>query len=521
MRVGEHAVGGEHVLTAIAIGHVVAGVADRRGLDLLVGHGREAELVEDRLDRPGGALANGKHGVLAGGLDARVHLPVALQGHPLVEIVGVVVAAAERVVVARHDAVARGDEVSAGEELSHQLGSAARGGVRGDRVVARGDLEVEPGRDQVLCQDRPRASGQAHRQGDARDGAVLHALRSARAHEAETARLEREHRAALAVPHQRFRPRAGREPHLDAAAGVGRGEERLRPRRVVAVVECRVGAVDRERLGVGHETLDRKPQVEALLDCALRHHPGAPGLRANQQRHGVERRIARHAHRRLALREAAQARLSGVRREQGGAFLEVRHVRLVGGRPPGPQALEREHHLDGVELPDHPRQLGGCEAARQPHELGAGHVHVDEHPRELQILEPHGLGRDRQIDAVGRDEAIERVEALARRAVELADDAAGDHERRHPIARAVHRHEAERGIRPDQRLPPERRRGAHPEALAARLVAHAGVLSSPRSAITSAASRTKAAQRGAATAASCCAIASSSAAVARRGRRAV
>ena len=48
-----------------------------------------------------------------------------------------------------------------------------------------------------------------------------------------------------------------------------------------------------------------------------------------------------------------------------------------------------------------------------------------------------------------------------------------------------------------------------------------GVLSSPRSAITTAASRTKAAQRGAATAASCCAIASSSAAVARRGRSAV
>ena len=152
-----------------------------------------------------GALAHRQDGLLAGGLDARVDLPVALQRHPLVEVVGVVVAAAERVVVARHDAVARGHEVRAGQELPHQLGRAARGGVRGDRVVAGGDLEVEPGGDQVLGQDRARAAGQAQRERDARDGAVLHALRPARAHEAEAARLEREHRAALAVAHQRLR----------------------------------------------------------------------------------------------------------------------------------------------------------------------------------------------------------------------------------------------------------------------------------------------------------------------------
>ncbi len=256
---------------------------------------REAELVEDGLDRAGGALAHRQDGLLSGRLDARVHLPVALQRHPLVEVVGVVVAAAEGVVVPRHDAVARGDEIRAGQELAHQLGRAARGGVRRDRVVAGGDLEVEPGGDQVLGQDRARAAGQAHRQRDARDGAVLHALRPAGAHEAEAARLEREHRAALAVAHQRFRARARCETHLDTAAGVGRGEERLRPGRVVAVREGLVGAVHRERLGVGDESLDREPQIEALLDRALRHHAGAPRLRADEQGHGIERRVARDA----------------------------------------------------------------------------------------------------------------------------------------------------------------------------------------------------------------------------------
>ena len=173
---GQHAVGGEHVLGTVAVGQVVARVARRGGGDLLVAHGREAELVEDGLDGAAGALAHGQHGVLRGGLDAGVDLPVALQRHPLVEVVGVVVAAAERVVVPRHDAVAGGHEIGSRQELPHQLGRAARGGVRCDGVVAGRDLEVQPGRDQVLGQDCARAAGQAHRQGDAGDGAVLHAL---------------------------------------------------------------------------------------------------------------------------------------------------------------------------------------------------------------------------------------------------------------------------------------------------------------------------------------------------------
>ena len=97
------------------------------------------------------------------------------------------------------------------------------------------------------------------------------------------------------------------------------------------------------------------------------------------------------------------------------------------------------------------------------------------------------------------DEAVERVEALARLAVELADDAVGDHERRLGIAGAVHRDEPERGLgRGSASRAAAARVGAHAEALAARLVAHASLRSRPRSASTTAASRTKAAQRGAA-----------------------
>ena len=110
----------------------------------------------------------------------------------------------------------------------------------------------------------------------------------------------------------------------------------------------------------------------------------------------------------------------------------------------------------------------------EPHELGARHVDVDQQARERRVLERHRLGCDLEVDAVGGDEAVERVEALARLAVELADDAVRDHERRLRVAGAVHGDEPERRLGPDQRLAPERRRRAHAEALAARLLAHSG-----------------------------------------------
>ena len=83
---------------AIAVGHVARVVAGRRGRDLLVRDRRQAELVEHGLHGPRGAVAHPQHLVLGHGLDAGVDLPVALNREPLVEVVGVEVPAAERVV---------------------------------------------------------------------------------------------------------------------------------------------------------------------------------------------------------------------------------------------------------------------------------------------------------------------------------------------------------------------------------------------------------------------------------------
>ena len=139
---------------------------------------------------------------------------------------------------------------------------------------------------------------------DARDRAVLDALRARGAHDRDAARLEVEHREPLRVAHQRLGAGAGGEAHLDAARGVRRAEECLRPGRVVAVDEDRLGAVDRERLRVGDEAADRELEVAALLDRALGHHARAPGLRADEERDRVQRRVAGDADGRLDLGEA-------------------------------------------------------------------------------------------------------------------------------------------------------------------------------------------------------------------------
>ena len=192
-------------------------------------------------------------------------------------------------------------------------------------------------------------------------------------------------------------------------------EERLRPRRVVAVDEHRLGAVDRQRLGVRDEALDREPQVEALLDGALREDAGPSRLGADQDRDRIQRRVARDADGRLDLGEAARRSLGRVGREQRRVLLQVRHVRLVRRRPARAQLLQREHELDRVEHPDHARKPRRGQAAREADELGRGDVDVDEAPSELTVVEGRRLARRVEIDAVARDEVVERVPVLRAR----------------------------------------------------------------------------------------------------------
>ena len=449
----EQLVRGLDVGGAIAVRHLARVVPGGRGGDLLVRHRRQPELGEHGLDRPRRVLADAERLVLGDGLDPRVHLPVALDREPLVEVVRVEVAAAERVVVPRHHRVPRGDEVGAGEELAHQLGRLPDLRVRRDRVVAGGDLEVEPRREHVLAQDRPGAARNGEHEGDAGDRPVLDSLRAGRAHGCEAARLEIEHRVSLRVAHERLRPGPGREAHLHAARGVRSAEERLRPRRVIAVHEHLLGAVDGQRLRIRDETADRELEIPALLHRALGHHARPAGLRADEEREGVERRVAGDADGRLDLRESAPRRLGRIRGEERRALLQVRDVRLVRGRPARPELLEREHQLDRVEEADDAGQLRRRETARKTDELGARGIERHEHPGELEVVDRHRLFRDVEVEAVGDDEAVDDVEVGCVPAVHAHDDAVLDDELRRGIPRPVRRDEAQLRVRARRAAP--------------------------------------------------------------------
>ena len=243
---------------------------------------------------------------------------------------------------------------------------------------------------------------------------------------------------------------------LTPARGVRRGEERLRPRRVVAVDEHRLGAVDGERLRVGDEALDREPQVQPLLDRALRQHARPARLRADEDRDRVQRRVARDADRRLDLGEAARGSLGGVGGEQRRVLLQVRDVRLVRGRAAGAQLLQREHQLDRVEQRDHARQPRRRQPAREPDELARAarrRRRACARSRRRRVRPPRARRRGRARS--GRRSGRARPSPARGRPSSSTTRPSSIDERRLRIVRAVHRDEAELGERLDQHLAAE------------------------------------------------------------------
>ncbi len=344
--------------------------------------------------------------------------------------------------------------------------------MRCDRVVAGRDLEVEPGGEDVLGQDRPGSARDRQHERNAGDRAVLDALRARRPHDRDAPRLEIEHREPFGVPHQRLGACPRRESHLDAARGVRGREERLRPRRVVTVREHALRAVHGERLGVGDEAANRELEIAALLHCALRHHSGPARLRADEQGERVERRVARDAHRRLELVEAAASGFRRVGGEQRGALLEVRHMRLVARIASRAELLESHHQLDGVEHPDDPCQLGRCEPAGQPDELVARHVDVDEHPRKPLVGELHRLDATSRSSPCATRKRSMTSKSSARTTVEPHDHTVLDNELRRRIGRSRGGDEPQLGPGLDEHLAAKLRLLARDEAPAPRRVSH-------------------------------------------------
>ena len=125
---------------------------------------------------------------------------------------------------------------------------------------------------------------------------------------------------------------------------------------------------------------------------------------------------------------------------------------LVRGSPARAELLEREHELDRVEEPDDPRELGRSQSSRDADELVARHVDVDQHPSELHVVAAHFLFRDRQVEAVRDDEAVDDVELGRSLAVEPRDDAVFDLQLRRRVVRPPGGDESEFREGRDQQL---------------------------------------------------------------------
>jgi len=245
------------------------------------------------------------------------------------------------------------------------------------------------------------------------------------------------------------------EAHLDAPGGVCRGQERLRPGRVVPVAERLLVAVDGERLRVAHQALHRQSQVDALLDSRLGQHPGATHLRADQDRYRVERREAGHTHGRLDFSEATEGGFSRVRGEEGGVVAEVGDVGLVGDAVAEPHLPRGQHHLEDVEMRDHVDEPGGRQSPKEPSHRGGVGVRVEESSRQLERRESHGLFGHLWIDRMARDESIEGIEVVLAPAVELHDPTGLDPDRCLGIGRSVKQHETGLGPLVDRRVAPD------------------------------------------------------------------
>src|SRR4029077_17261991 len=89
----------------------------------------------------------------------------------------------------------------------------------------------------------------------------------------EAASLEIEKRLLLVEPHEQLRPGTRGAAHLDPARGIGRREKSFRPRRVVAVDEALLGAVDRDRLGIRGKAGHADLEFLRLLARALKQRP--------------------------------------------------------------------------------------------------------------------------------------------------------------------------------------------------------------------------------------------------------
>ena len=424
-------------LVGLVLGHVETAVRRHHTLELVVGERHQVELVQDGTAGLRGAPAQRQQGRVVLGSQRTLEAPIALHHQVVVDVLRVEVRGTEGVVVARNRAEAAEQEVRPGQEQRQRVRGAADVRRAHLGVVARARLEPVEGRHHVLGEDLAHAVGDGAGDVDAVDAAVLRALRAGGAGHGHAARLEVEQRLALRRAHQDLGARARCKTHLEAARGVRGGEQRLRPRCVIAVEEDPLGAVDRDGLGVGRESAQAELELRLLFDRALREGAGSRDLAADQESEGDQRRVAEDGHRGLELAEAERHRARRVGGDQQWVVDAIRHVRLNRRRAPGAHLRHRLHQLERTQQAEYPSDLGRRHALDEPQDLGARRLVPADHAREGEVVDRHRLLGHGHVDAVGGEEGIDQVEVGLLHAIELDDAPGFDADRRRRVVGTV------------------------------------------------------------------------------------
>ena len=212
------------------------------------------------------------------------------------------------------------------------------------------------------------------------------------------------------------------------------------------------GAVDRQRFGVGGQTLHRQAQSQGFFDGTLGHHAPSSRLGSHQNRQGIEWRCPRHPHRRLDFRKTPQGGFGSICRQERRVFPAVGDMGLIGRDAPHAHFGQAVHHFEHIHMAHDVDQFGRRTSRGEAQQRLAGNVDIGQHMRKLQRIKRHRLWRHRQIDAVAGDKRIERVEIRFESAIEL-DHAPGlDAQRRLRIVGTISDGQAGLGPRLDKRF---------------------------------------------------------------------
>ena len=138
--------------------------------------------------------------------------------------------------------------------------------------------------------------------------------------------------------------------HLDAAAGIGAGQERFRPRRVIAIGEGFLGAIDRDGFGIGGEARHADLQFLVLFARTLEECPPAPDRGTDRASQGIRPGVAGDAHGGLDLVEAEGDGSGGIGGQLQRVVLGVGDMALIAGGLPRAHLREGEGKLDRLYL---------------------------------------------------------------------------------------------------------------------------------------------------------------------------